>query len=143
MSSLNKLICFFSTKYYNNLKYNNRMLSATRIFFERTTKFTQTVSSLGNVYRNSKWTDLSVQNIKLGGVQQFLTLFGNLVIFTCLIFLVFRGYFSNLRDILFLLTNILYVIQDFTYYLILIMASLFYSLTFKINLFLSGVLPSF
>ena len=119
------------------------MLSATRIFFERTTKFTQTVSSLGNVYRNSKWTDLSVQNIKLGGVQQFLTLFGNLVIFTCLIFLVFRGYFSNLRDILFLLTNILYVIQDFTYYLILIMASLFYSLTFKINLFLSGVLPSF
>lgn len=143
MSSLNKLICFFSTKYYNNLKYNNRMLSATRIFFERTTKFTQTVSNLGNVYRNSKWSDLSVQNIKLGGVQQFITLFINLIIALCLIFMVLRGYFNTLGDILFLLTNILYVIQDFTYYIILIIISLFYSLVFKLNLLLSRILPFF
>lgn len=143
MSSLNKIICFFSTKYYNNLKYNNRMLSATRIFFERTTKFTQTVSSLGNVYRNSKWSDLNIQNIKLGGVQQFFTILSTLIVTTCLLFLLLRGYKNSFSDILFLLTNVLYILQDSIYYIFLLIISIFYSLAFKLNSFLAKVLPLF
>ena len=49
-----RVISFFTTKYYNNLKYNNRMLSSLRIFFEKTNKYTTSMSVLGNVYRNSK-----------------------------------------------------------------------------------------
>lgn len=143
MSSLNKIICFFSTKYYNNLKYNNRMLSATRIFFERTTKFTQTVSSLGNVYRNSKWSDLNIQNVKLGGVWQFLTLLSTLVIVTCSFFLFLRGYKNSFSDVLFLLTNLLYILQDLVYYVFLLFISIFYSLVFKLNSFLIKTLPLF
>lgn len=143
MSSLNKIICFFSTKYYNNLKYNNRMLSATRIFFERTTKFTQTVSSLGNVYRNSKWSDLNVQNVKLGGFWQFLALLSTLIIVICSSFLLLRGYKNSFGDVLFLLTNLLYILQDLIYYIFLLFISIFYSLVFKLNSFLIKTLPLF
>lgn len=78
MRNLENLINFFSTKFYNNLKYSNSFIFLTRIFFERTTKYTTTVSNLGNVYRNSKWTDLRVLNIKGNFLSQF---FKNFVIF--------------------------------------------------------------
>ena len=78
MLNLENLINFFSTKFYNNLKYSNSFIFLTRIFFERTTKYTTTVSNLGNVYRNSKWADLRVLNIKGNFLSQF---FKNFVIF--------------------------------------------------------------
>lgn len=51
------------------------MLSTTRIFFERTTKNSHSLQALGNVYRNSKWSDLHVFNIKEGAFLQFKNLF--------------------------------------------------------------------
>lgn len=39
--------------------------------FERSTKTRQTLDLLGNVYRNSKWTDLKVQNIKGAHLSNF------------------------------------------------------------------------
>lgn len=74
-------------------------------------------------------------------MQQFLTLLFNLAIIISLVFLLLRGWGSNFGDVLFLITNALYVLQDFTYYLILLMISLFYSIALKINLFLTKALP--
>ena len=51
------------------------MLSTTRIFFERTTKNSHSLQALGNVYRNSKWSDLHVFNIKEGAFLQFKNIF--------------------------------------------------------------------
>ena len=51
------------------------MLSTTRIFFERTTKNSHSLQALGNVYRNSKWSDLHVFNIKEGAFLQFKNVF--------------------------------------------------------------------
>ena len=57
---MDKLFNFFIIKYSENLKYNNSFTTALRLFFERTTKINATISNLGNVYRNSKWTDLKI-----------------------------------------------------------------------------------
>ena len=59
-----KLTNFFATAYTNSPKYNSSFLSHLRVFFERNNKFKSTFASLGNTFRNSKWTDLKVQNIK-------------------------------------------------------------------------------
>ena len=91
------MINFFSTKYYNNLKYNNKMISTTRIFFERTTKQQQTVANLGNVYRNSKWSDLKVQNIKTSFTNQFITVFVILTLIFFLYLFVFRFSISDIN----------------------------------------------
>jgi hypothetical protein len=87
MKSFQKLVYFFSSKYYNNLKFSNRMLSTTRIFFERTTKNSHSLQALGNVYRNSKWSDLHVFNIKESFLGQFKSVFYlTIVIFFLLMF---------------------------------------------------------
>ena len=66
------------------------MISTTRIFFERTTKQHQTVANLGNVYRNSKWSDLKVQNIKTNFVNQFVTVIAVFILLLFLYFFIFR-----------------------------------------------------
>ena len=71
MDSITKrVINFFSSTYNNNLKFNNRLISTSKIFFERTTKSWQSVQTLGNVYRNSKWSDLNVFNIKESSIEK-------------------------------------------------------------------------
>lgn len=141
MSSLNKVICFFTTKYYNNLKYSNRILSTTRIFFERTTKFTQTLSSLGNVYRSSKWSDLSAQNIKFSSLRQYASAILGFILTILVLFLMVRSYNFSLKDILFLFTNILYTIQDVLYYLILIMLSFINFIFLKLSFLIKKIVP--
>ena len=71
METLEKFITFFSTKYYSNLKYSNSVLSSLRLFFERNNKISSSVAKLGNVYRNSKWADLKIVNIKASFLVQF------------------------------------------------------------------------
>jgi hypothetical protein len=51
------------------------MLNTTRLFFERTSKMSQSFQAFGNVYRNSKWSDLHVFNIKASAGLQFKHIF--------------------------------------------------------------------
>ena len=125
MKSFQKLITFFSSKYYNNLKFNNSMLSTTRIFFERTTKTSHSLQALGNVYRNSKWSDLNVFNVKEGSVKQFKRMFLLLIsLFILVIFLVRFNYnwsvlyIFNLTEFVFYLKDILFYWVLFIFYLI-------------------------
>jgi hypothetical protein len=64
MRYFDKLTNFFASAYTNSSKHNSSFLSYLRIFFERNNKFKSTFARLGNTFRNSKWTDLKVQNIK-------------------------------------------------------------------------------
>lgn len=139
MSSFNKIVQFFLSKYYNNLKYSNRMLSATRIFFERTTNYSQTVSNLGNVYRNSKWSDLKIQNIKTSFFNQFLNIFVVFILILLFIMVLSRiGYV----DTLYLFqapSDLWYVFYDTLKYSYLYLLSVVYALYMKVNLYISNI----
>ena len=71
LNFVSRLIQFFSSKHYNNLKYNYSTVALTKLIFEKTTKTAQSFKALGNVYRNSKWSDLNVFNIKPNFNKQF------------------------------------------------------------------------
>ena len=134
MTTLNKVIQFFLTKYNNNLKYSNKMLFKTRIFFERTTKDSQTVSNLGNVYRNSKWSNLKIQNIKSNFFNQFLTMFFISLVLFILFFIIFIRFTSDDYSLIFLVpSKIWYILEDLFYYFFLFFITFFYSIYLKIS----------
>jgi hypothetical protein len=87
----NKLFTFFYTKYYNNLKYNHKLLFFLKIFFERNNKFNANFTILGNTYRNSKWSNLSISNIKISHINN-LTWYFYLVIFSLILIFFFNRY---------------------------------------------------
>ena len=62
------------------------MYSFLKIFFERNNKIDNTVSSFGNVFRNSKWSNLQTQNIKKLFMKQWLGFFMVMLIVTVLTF---------------------------------------------------------
>ena len=126
MKSINKLIYFFSNKYYNNLKFNNKLVSTTRIFFERTTKTSHSLQSLGNVYRNSKWTDLNVFNIKESSLAQFKSVFTLATVLLLLSILLLRFDIQWSNTVLYSIVESLTYLKDFTFSWIL---SIFYTLS--------------
>ena len=126
MKSINKLIYFFSNKYYNNLKFNNKLVSTTRIFFERTTKTSHSLQALGNVYRNSKWTDLNVFNIKESSLAQFKNIFTIVVILLLLLVLSLRFDLQWSNTVLYSIIEFLTYLKDLILSWIL---SIFYTLS--------------
>lgn len=113
MSNLSKLYNFFTTKYYDNIKYNHLFANSLRIFFERANKTRQTVSNLGNVYRNSKWSDLKVQNIKVSHTNKFYRNFAILIItFLFLFFIAFRADSNTIQLLFSSIINAWYYISD-------------------------------
>ena len=147
MKSFQKLVYFFSSKYYNNLKFSNRMLSTTRIFFERTTKNSHSLQALGNVYRNSKWSDLHVFNIKESSISQFKSVF--YLVFLSSVVLLFLSRFNIQWTslLIFNVNELFFYIKDLVSSWILFV---FYTLSFiflKVTLVFtknvqSSVLPS-
>ena len=113
MKNVNKIYNFFTTRYYDNIKYNHSTAALLRIFFERANKTKQSVSNLGNVYRNSKWSDLKVQNIKFTHVNSFIsqlllalaTLVFTFVLVFRLDFPTFTLLFTNLLSLLWYLVD--------------------------------------
>ena len=64
MNFFEKVLNRLTSTFFNNTKLKNNTLNSLRIFFERNNKFYDSASSFGNVFRNSKWSDLKFQNIK-------------------------------------------------------------------------------
>ena len=128
MKNLNKIYNFFTTRYYDNIKYNHSTAALLRIFFERANKTRQSVSNLGNVYRNSKWSDLKVQNIKFTHVNSFIwQLSLVLFIFISIFLIMFRLDYNTLS----LFTNnitstIWYFIDILNYTLALLLVTVYY-----------------
>jgi len=71
----------------NDFKFKHSVLALLKIFFERGNKLKSSIASMGNVFRNSKWADLSVQNIKVSFIKStaslYLLLASALVFFIC------------------------------------------------------------
>ena len=143
MKALNKLINFFTSTYYDNIKYKHSTASLLKIFFERANKTTQTVASLGNVYRNSKWSDLKVQNIKTTHIKGF-TLSLLLFVASALVayFLLFRVDNSTTNTFIKPLTLLWSYLVDWTIYLVAVISLSFYYLQFKITFYMSKLYSS-
>ena len=73
MGKFKKLFNYYLSSYWNNSRTLSSMYSLLKIFFERNNKIDTTVSSFGNVFRNSKWSNLQVQNIKKSFIKQWLS----------------------------------------------------------------------
>lgn len=140
MKTVNKLINFFTSTYYDNIKYKHATASLLKIFFERANKTTQTVSNLGNVYRNSKWSDLKIQNIKTTHVWSFIKTFMLFILlFISLYLIVFRLDNSSSSTFLKPLAFAWSYVADWTIYLFTLISLFFYYLQAKVTSYLDKV----
>ena len=120
---------FFVTFYHSLPKFKNSLYSFLKIFYEKSAKTTSTLLRLGIVYKNSKWSDFKIQNLK----TNFTTFFSKGYSIIVLILLFSLGYFVNW---IYFFNNVVYVIYiiiiqfiyDYIHYSIAIVASLFYFL---------------
>lgn len=92
---------YFNSSFMNSFRLKNYKLSTLRLYFERNNKFAETMTNLGNVYRNSKWSDLKTQNIKDAFTKKRAPIFimGTLALITVLFLLNWsfgRGYIANI-----------------------------------------------
>lgn len=92
MRYFDKLLNFFTSSYSNNNRFHHSTLGYLKIFFERNNKFKSTFTSLGNVFRNSKWSDLKVQNIKTSFIKSWSTYFLIVSFLLCLTLSFFGAY---------------------------------------------------
>lgn len=89
MKYFDRIFNFFSTAYTNNSRFHHSTFGPLRIFFERNNKLKASVSNLGTVFRNSKWSDFKTQNIKISLIRSWFvkTLILALALFVILGFL--------------------------------------------------------
>jgi hypothetical protein len=90
-----KLLNFFSSSYSNNARFHHSTLGYLKIFFERNNKIKSTFAVLGNVFRNSKWSDLKVQNIKTSFIKSWSSYFIVILFVLSLCFSFFGVYASS------------------------------------------------
>ena len=81
---LDKTVNFIKSTYLTDIKYNNNLLTSLRIFFERGNKFKSTLMTTGNVFRNSKWSDLAIFNIKYSFINKWFSFFSVILFFLIL-----------------------------------------------------------
>ena len=101
------------------------MYSFLKIFFERNNKIDSTVSSFGNVFRNSKWSNLQIQNIKKLFIKQWLGFFLFIVLSSLFIFtfsettlnIIYLSFFYFKQTVNELLTNCYYFVGCVLYQL--------------------------
>ena len=91
-----RLTNFFASAYTNNSKYNSSYLVNLRLLFERNNKLKSTFDKLGNTFRNSKWNDFKVQNIKTSLIKSWFTSF-LLVFLSLLLVFSFFGYTNSTK----------------------------------------------
>ena len=96
MRYFDRLLNFFTSSYLNNTRFHHSTLGYLKIFFERNNKLKSTFSSLGNVFRNSKWSDLKVQNIKTSFIKSWSTYFLTILLLSLFILPFFGTYCGGL-----------------------------------------------
>lgn len=83
-----KVLKFFQSSYRQNTKFNHSYLGYLQIFFERGNKFKSSFAALGNTFRNSKWSDLRVTNIKTSFTKTWLRTITSIILFLVLLFVI-------------------------------------------------------
>jgi hypothetical protein len=95
MKYVDRLLNYFTSSYLNNTRFHHSTLGHLKIFFERNNKIKSTFNSLGNVFRNSKWSDLKVQNIKTSLIKSWTVYFASLIIILILFTSFLGTYYGN------------------------------------------------
>ena len=128
MHKFKRLFNYYLSAYWNNPRTLSSMYSFLKLFFERNNKVDSTVAAFGNVFRNSKWSNLQVQNIKKLFIKQWLGFFV-VILFTVIFLFTYSStsfyattlnffYFKQiLNDVL---TNVYYLLGCFVYQIYLI-----------------------
>jgi len=113
----------------NNNKLKNYPNSILKLFFERNNKNVSTFSNLGNVFRNSKWSDLKIQNIKSSFIKQYIITWFIIIIilFTFTTIFVFYNPFL-LKSYWLLRLSIYRWFQDLTFSLGITLTTFYYTL---------------
>lgn len=91
-----RLTNFFASVYTNNSKYNSSYLVNLRLLFERNNKLKSTFDKLGNTFRNSKWNDFKVQNVKISLIKSWFVSFV-LIFISLLVVFSFFGYTNSTK----------------------------------------------
>lgn len=133
---------YFLGNYTNNNKFRHNLFSFLKLFFERDSKNNTSYTSLGNVFRNSKWSDLKVQNIKNLFIKEF-TLF--LLLISTLTLLNIVGFRLYIVDIFFGIINdvILLSVDCISLFYVFILYVTTYRFSNKDLISLSGSSPKY
>jgi len=99
LANINKFILNMKNIYYNSSQNLNNKLSKLNLFFERNNKNYQLLTSFGNTYKNSKWLNYSIKNIKIDMITLFV-----IFIFIIFIFISLNIYFLGKDDVSIYLT---------------------------------------
>ena len=115
----NNVFKYFMNTFYTS-KYNNKISSFLRLHFERNNYTIDFFSTLGNTYKNSKWSDLKIQNIKLTHIYSFIKFFFILFFcFTLLLTLINYNYI-NLKKFVFPLNSTILLLNELFIYILTI-----------------------
>lgn len=152
MGKFKKIFNYYLSSYWNNSRTLSSMYSFLKIFFERNNKIDSTVSSFGNVFRNSKWSNMQTQNIKKLFIKQWLWFFCVLTLLITFLFTYSQVTLSfSYLTIFFIkqtlnevITNVYYLIGCIIYQLYTYLNSLFLNnqqVTIQNNLS-QGIVPN-
>ena len=156
MRHINKILVYFNSSYTNSTRYNHSTSSWLKIIFERNNKYKSSLSNLGNVFRNSKWTDFKVQNIKESLIKDWVLVSTGIFIFIfvyCTLLGLWRGdsvirYIPFIDWLIEVITELWVPFTNYIDYLIVCTGSYYFYLIFKVrsrffnnqNIFLNEVL---
>ena len=122
MRPQSKLVNYFITNYASSSKFRHSIYHYLKIFYEKASKLNSNYSSFGNVYKNSKWSNYKIQNVKTSFVPSFNKLF----LFSFLTFVLLFNYkqeFTLLKEISYYILH--FIVVDFLYdYINLLIASI-------------------
>jgi len=117
-----KLVNYFITNYSSSSKFRHSIYHYLKIFYEKASKLNSNYSSFGNVYKNSKWSNYKIQNVK----TSFIPSFNKLFLFSFLTFVLLFNYkqeFILLKEVTYYILH--FIVVDFLYdYVNLLIASI-------------------
>lgn len=135
MRKISRLISYFTSNYTNSNKFNHSLYHFLKIFYERSTKSYKNYSILGNTFKNSKWTNYKIQNIKMSFVNSF----SKILFILLILFIVFFNYKQNVLLVLELSYYTFYLlIKDMLYDYTNLMLTMFLFFIYSIKNYITN-----
>ena len=133
MRKITKLINFFISDYYSNPKYKHSIYSFLKFFYERSNKTMGLYSSVSNIFKNSKWTNYRIQNIKNSFQSRIPKLLLTVIVFV----IIFLNYKHFIFPIVELVYNILFfVLKDLLYDNVSLAVSVLVTFVYSVKIYI-------
>jgi hypothetical protein len=133
-------ISYFNINYLNLVKYNYSTIGKLKILFERNNKFKLALSNLGNVFKNSKWSNFKNQNIKESLIKSWVFVF-LLILLTILVFFSNKNFLGLLFFVNYFLdtiNEILFIANEYLEYFFALIGVYYLVLFFNIKCIFYG-----